>query len=152
MPIKVDDDGVGGSVTDQLNAAGYNVIPVSAARKANAVEIYPNRRSELWFSVAERARDNELDLSGILRDTEGNETHMIDEEVLEEIKRQAMALTWLLDSRGRRVVCSKDEQKQKLGRSPDGMDALNLAYAETPEGADALPEILTARQSPLGRR
>jgi hypothetical protein len=30
----------------------------------------------------------------------------------------------------RRVVEPKDETKKKLGRSPDGMDALNLAYSQ----------------------
>jgi hypothetical protein len=34
-----------------------------------------------------------------------------------------------LDSTGRRVVESKERTKARLGRSPDDMDALNLAYS-----------------------
>ena len=37
--------------------------------------------------------------------------------------------TWKLDSQGRRVMESKDDTKKRLKRSPDDMDAANLAYA-----------------------
>ncbi len=40
-----------------------------------------------------------------------------------------MAPTWKLDSQGRRVVEPKQDTKKRLKRSPDDMDALNLAYA-----------------------
>ena len=140
--IKVDDDGIGGGVTDQLRAAGYNVYPISAAAKANAVEDYPNKRSELWFCTAERARSNELDLS------------KLDPDVLDELKREAMASSWSMDSRARRVVCPKDEMKRKLGRSPDGLDAINLSYCEPSEQhADGVPVMIGMRSHPLhGRR
>ncbi len=77
---------------------------------------------------------------------------MIAEDVIDELKAQAMAATYNLDSPGRRVVCPKDEQKQKLGRSPDGWDAVNLSYCEGPEQeSGGLPFVLYTRRDPLGR-
>jgi hypothetical protein len=112
---KVDDDGVGGGVVDQ--ATGYSFVPLSAGSTAMEPENYPNRRSELWFTVAERANEDRLDLSRIPLD------------VRLELKRQAMMPTWRQDSQGRRVVEPKADTKKRLKRSPDGLDAMNLAYA-----------------------
>ena len=115
ISIKIDDDGVGGGVVDQMD--DYTYVPVSAASAAIEAEGYPNRRSELWFSVAERAAEGNLSLVKLDADTR------------KELRRQAMAPTWKLDSKGRRVVEPKPDTKKRLKRSPDGMDALNLAYA-----------------------
>lgn len=120
IKIKVDDDGVGGGVTDQKD--DYLFLPVSAGGKAYMPEGYPNRRSELWFSVAGRANTSDLSLIKINAD------------IRRELRRQAMAPTWRLDSDGRRVVEAKDVTKKRIKRSPDGMDALNLAYAPVMSG------------------
>jgi hypothetical protein len=113
--IVVDDDGVGGGVTDQ--AGGYRFVPLSSAARAIEANGYPNRRSELWFACAERAADGRLDLS------------RLPAESLRRLQRQLMAPTWRLDSQGRRVVEAKSETKRRIGRSPDDADALNLAFA-----------------------
>lgn len=118
VPMKIDDDGVGGGVVDILREQGYNVIPVKAGSNALDVTRYPNKRSELWFSTVRRASSSGIALSGI------------DKESMRRIKLQALAPTWKLDSIGRRVVEPKAETKKRLGRSPDDMDAMNLAYYE----------------------
>lgn len=115
VQVKIDDDGVGGGVVD--NADNYAFVPVSAGNAALEPESYPNRRSELWFAVAERADEGILDVS------------RLPAEVRIELRRQAMSPTWKVDSKGRRVVEPKEQTKKRLKRSPDGMDALNLAYA-----------------------
>ena len=115
VAVKIDDDGVGGGVVDQ--AGDYCFVPVSAASAAFDGEKYPNRRSELWFATAERANEGNLSLMHLPTD------------VRRELRRQAMAPTWKLDSNGRRVVEDKDTTKKRIKRSPDDMDALNLAYA-----------------------
>jgi len=115
VEVKVDDDGVGGGVTDQR--ADFSFIPVKAGSGAIEPEKYPNRRSELWFNVAERANDGRLSLVKLDADTR------------RELRRQALMPTWKQDSQGRRVVESKDDTKKRLKRSPDDMDAANLAYA-----------------------
>ncbi|GIK36556.1 MAG: hypothetical protein BroJett011_03890 [Chloroflexota bacterium] len=115
IAVKVDDDGVGGGVVDQKG--DYAFIPISAGSTAVEPERYPNRRSELWFATAERAEEGRLSLV------------RLPAEVRRELRRQAMAPTWKLDSQGRRVVEDKAETKKRIKRSPDGMDGLNLAYA-----------------------
>lgn len=118
VAIKIDDDGVGGGVVDQ--AGGYNFIGISATDNAIEEEKYPNRRSELWFAIAERAEEGRLDLSRLPK------------EIRLELRRQAMAPTWKMDSDGRRVVEPKADTKKRLKRSPDDIDALNLAYTPPP--------------------
>jgi hypothetical protein len=116
VPVMVDDDGVGGGVVDQRS--GYAFYGCGAGTRAIRDQDYPNRRSELWFSTAERAMRGDLDLSRLPQDT------------LQLLRRQAMAPRWHLDSEGRRVVEPKHETKRRLGRSPDDMDALNLAFSD----------------------
>lgn len=111
--VKIDD--IGDGVMDQ--AGGYRFVNIGAGETALDPEGYPNRRSELWFTVAERAERGELSLIHLPPDT------------LRELKRQAMAPTYSVDGDGRRVVEAKDVTKKRIKRSPDGMDALNLAYA-----------------------
>lgn len=118
--IKIDDDGVGGGVVDKRdddNGDSYNFVGLSAASNAFEWEDYPNRRSELWFDVAKRAKEGRLSLV------------RLDAATRQELRRQAMAPTWKLDSSGRRVVEPKEKTKDRLKRSPDDMDALNIAYA-----------------------
>jgi hypothetical protein len=108
-------DDVQGGVVDQANA--YKFVEINSANKAIEEEGYPNRRSELWFTVAERADKSRLDLS------------RLNAQSLKLLRSQAMAPTWKVDSQGRRVVEPKSDTKKRIKRSPDDMDALNLAFA-----------------------
>jgi hypothetical protein len=116
IPVMVDDDGVGGGVTDQRG--DFKFIPVSGASRARRPEDYPNKRSELWFHTAGLANEGKLDLSRLAPDAR------------QRLRQQAMAPTWRLDAQGRRVVEPKEDTKDKIGRSPDDMDAMNLSYYE----------------------
>jgi hypothetical protein len=138
IPLKVDDDGVGGGVVDLLRSWEDTVIAVSAATPATAPLDYPNKRSELWFQTAERARRGALDLSRLPRRT------------LHELKRQAMAPTYKVDDQGRRVVERKAETKEKLRRSPDAMDALNMAFYEIATGRPPVLDNPTRGERPRG--
>lgn len=127
IPIKVDDDGVGGGVTDILRANGNNVVPVNAGSTPRRPADYPNRRSELWFDVADMARKGRISFARLDRQTQ------------QRLRQQCLAPTWELDTAGRRVVEPKKKTKEKLGYSPDDMDGLDLAYApgsllEAPQG------------------
>jgi hypothetical protein len=115
VAVKVDDDGVGGGVTDK--AEGFSFQPVSGAGTPQQPEDYPNKRSELWFTVAARADQGRLDLS------------RLSDESRKLIRTQVMAPKWKMDADGRRVVEVKDVTKQRVKRSPDDADALNLAFA-----------------------
>jgi hypothetical protein len=114
IPCKIDDTGVGGGVTDQ--AGGFAFIGVNGGQHALDQEGYPNARSELWFVTSERARNGQLYLG------------RLPEDVRRLLRQQAMAVTWKMDGAGRRVVERKDETKETIGRSPDGLDALNLSF------------------------
>ncbi len=124
IPINIDDDGVGGGVTDLLTAQKYGARPCIAQTGPVDAARYARLRDELWFSGPVRARRGKLDLSRIPRE------HLL------RLKLQAMAPLWKQDAAGRRVVESKDDMKKRLGKgSPDDMDALNLAYHEAPLSA-----------------
>ncbi len=120
IACKIDDDGVGGGVTDQ--SAGYAFFGVGAACRALDQEHYRNRRNELWFGQVERARQGRWSFGP-----------NITPEIKREIKRQAMAPTWKVNWAGQKEVESKDETKKKIQRSPDGMDSVNLSFAAIPE-------------------
>lgn len=111
--IVVDDDGVGGGVTDMLREDDFEVVPFNAGGRAIEPDNYPNRRSELWFSMGRRVKELDLD----------------DDD---QLAADLTAPTYRFDSDGRRVVESKDDMKKRLGRSPDRGDAALLTLVRRP--------------------
>lgn len=107
--IKVDDTGVGGGVTDEMMKRGYNVMAINFGAKPGDSDKYPNLISEAWFYMAEimptvsLTRDNDL---------------------LMELSSR----NWVMDSKGRRGVESKDQYKKRGFRSPDKADATILCF------------------------
>ncbi len=126
IPILVDDTGVGGGVTDLLLEQGFAVIGVNSGTQAVDQDIYPNKRSELWFVTRDWAMDGNLDIS------------RLDVGIQQKLKIEAMAPTYRLNSRGQREVEPKEVTKRKIGRSPDGLDAMNLAFCNTSELGPAI--------------
>jgi hypothetical protein len=129
--VKVDDDGVGGGVVDQRG--DYLFIGISAARQAFDLPAYPNLRSELWFATAELAKAGMITFARVPTEIRG------------EIRRQLMSPIYSLDNQGRRVVEKKQDTKERLGRSPDDADAVNLAYLCLPMDFQAGPNRMMAR-------
>jgi len=119
IPIRIDDDGTGNAVTAFLQADGYNAQAIGAGTSADRPDLYPNKRSELWFAGAERAKIGRMCLS------------RLDKPTQRRLKAQLMAPEWDVDAAGRRVVEPKEYTKEKIGRSPDDGDSLNLAYYES---------------------
>jgi hypothetical protein len=118
-----------------LNSWGLAVVPIGAGTVAMEPGKYPNRRSELWFRTAERARGGGLDL------------HRLPRDVRERLKVQLMAPVWTPDTKGRRVVEKKEKTKEKIHRSPDDADAMNLAYYDS-LAVDVRPIEEKPRQRP----
>lgn len=117
--LVVDDIGLGGGVTDRLRELGeFTVRPFNAASAASDPKEYPNRRSEMWFSFAERLATVDLD----------------DDE---QLAADLVAPRYAIDSKGRRVVEAKADTKRRLGRSPDRADAVLMAFAESAGGGGA---------------
>lgn len=132
--MNIDDDGVGGGVTDFLRAAGYNAVGVGAGSIAEKSHKYPLMRDQLWFETVMAANADDIDLS------------RLPEKSLVEMKRQAMAVRFENDHRGRRFVWHKDKTRKVIGRSPDSMDALNLAFCRSSGSSDA-PTVLERNSS-----
>lgn len=107
--IKIDDTGVGGGVTDEMIKRGYNIMAINFGEKATDPDRYPNLISEAWFYLAQIIDQVELDYNTDL--------------LMELASRQ-----WLMDSKGRRAVESKDSYKKRGYRSPDHADATILCF------------------------
>lgn len=128
IPLKIDDDGVGGGVTDELFEQGFNVIPVNGQSIPAEPARYLNKRSELWFQNVRRAIVGGVAFCSIGSD--GKVYSRLDKDAVARLKLQAMAPKWKMAGKGQRVVEKKEETKKRLGHSPDDMDAMNLAYYE----------------------
>lgn len=107
--LKVDDTGVGGGVSDDMERRGYNVKRVNFGANAKDKDKYPNLISEAWFQLAENI--DQVDLP-------------FDQELLMELSTRR----WKQDNKGRRRVESKDDYKKQGYRSPDVADACIIAY------------------------
>jgi phage terminase large subunit len=109
IPIKIDDSGLGGGVTDILREQGFNVIPVNNGQSAIDSDRYPNAICEQWFNFADQINDMVLPND-------------------DRLKMELTSRFYKLDSRGRRVVESKEEYKKRGFKSPDYADACLLCY------------------------
>ena len=112
--IKIDDTGVGGGVTDEMIARGYNVIPINFGAKASNPDKYPNLISEAWFYL--QSIIDEISIAN-------------NKDLLTELSNRE----WKMDNKGRRGVESKDDYKKRGYRSPDEADATILCFYTPPE-------------------
>lgn len=110
LPLKIDDTGVGGGLTDIMLQRGYNVIAINFGGVPKDKDKYPNWISEAWFYV-----------SGIIRDIELPHNN----DLLMELSTRQ----WQQDARGKRKIESKEHYKKRGFRSPDLADACIICYA-----------------------
>lgn len=108
--IVIDDTGVGGGVTDRLNALGADVVPVNFGGKPTNKKKYPDIISEMWFNLA-----GMIGTVGLQHDT----------ELLAELSSRHYKYT----ADEKRKVESKEDYKSRTGRhSPDFADATILCF------------------------
>lgn len=117
VSIKVDDTGLGGGPTDRLEELEYSVTGINFGGAPLDREEFYNRGSEMWFTVAYRAREGRLDLS------------RLDEQAYKQLSAELRARRYKIHSDKTLRVESKDDLKKRIGRSPDDADALVLAFA-----------------------
>jgi phage terminase large subunit len=110
VPIKIDDTGFGGGVTDMLSSWGYNAIPVDFGQSAKKKDRFANAIAEMWWEVS--------NLKGRVKIPN-------DTELMDELCTRLRASN---DQKGRVRVSSKDDWKKQFGKSPDKADALLLTY------------------------
>jgi hypothetical protein len=118
IQVNLEDDATGRAVATLLARDGYRVVAVNAASTPKRPDLYRNVRSEAWFECRNKAFAGLVNLG------------RIDKAALQRLEQQAMAPEWAPDAAGRREVERKDQTKEKLGRSPDDADGMNLAYRD----------------------
>ncbi|SDO86215.1 terminase B [Selenomonas ruminantium] len=128
--IRVDDDGVGGGVTDRLREVilqdGLNIDVVACHNggRANDKEHYANWVTEQWCGLKQRLVDGDISLP---QD--------------DELAAQLSTRKYSVNSRDQIILEDKKSYKKRIHRSPDRADALVLAFAnggETDPGLAAL--------------
>lgn len=126
IPLKIDDTGVGGGVTDEMIKRGYNVIAINFGAQAKDKDKYPNLISEAWFEFGEIL--GQIDL-------------IMNTDLLMELTTRQ----WKQDMKGKRAIESKGDYKKRGFKSPDLADACIIAYY-TP----AMHKVRTFANKPSG--
>lgn len=103
-------------MTDRLFELEYNVHGIDFGGAADEAEEYFNCGSEMWFTVAERARLGKLDLSAL------------DDATYRQLSAELRARRYKIQSDKTLRAESKDDIKKRLKRSPDDADGLCLAF------------------------
>lgn len=109
VEVKIDDTGVGGGVTDEMMKRGYNITAINFGGRAKDYNKYPNLISEAWFEFEESLKDTQLPMNSDL--------------LMELTTRQ-----WKQDNKGKRLIESKKEYKDRGFKSPDLADACIICY------------------------
>jgi hypothetical protein len=118
--VKIDDDGVGGGVTDRLReivqeeGLYIDVIDCHNGGTALNPENYFNWGSESWATIRDYLHDGDIQIPN-------------DEDLIGQLSTRKYRVT----SKGKIQLESKDDMKKRGLRSPDRADALVLAFAKT---------------------
>ncbi len=116
--VKVDADGLGVGVFDNVAAQGYPAMGIFGAEKAYDRDEYYNRRAEIWWTTR---------LIFKRQYEEGNVISIPDDdELIEDLT--GLKYKIMPDSRIKAEL--KEEYKKRLGRSPDKGDGLVYLLAE----------------------
>jgi len=127
VQIRIDDDGLGGGVTDRVNEVnneqglGYEVIPVHNGGSTDD-EHYGNKGSELWGQIKERLDEN---MSNYILGLPGYLQIPDDDKLITQLTTRK----WRMGSSGKIVLEPKKEMKKRGLSSPDRADAFVLAFA-----------------------
>lgn len=129
--IKVDDDGVGGGVSDKLRDMGASVTMVHNGGKPRNQKLYTTCADEQWFTFP----IDYVDLPD-------------DRELAQELGGRQFKYT----TDDRRKVESKADFKDRYKRSPDKADAVLLAFYEGHGAIDKETGSMMASRRQLRRR
>lgn len=123
-PIRVDDTGLGGGVTDALNKAlgatdeggkmyHYRVVPINFGESALDKEKFYNKRAEMYWNLRELIINKKLALPKN-----------------DQLANELASIRYEYTAKQQIRIEAKDEIKKRTGRSPDLADALALAFAK----------------------
>ena len=102
----------GAGTTDKARRMGLPVMAVNFARRASQAKRFANLRAECYWTVRELLREGKMQLPA-------------DPMLLADLT----APKYAPDPYGRILIESKDDIRNRLGRSPDAGDGLALSYA-----------------------
>jgi len=109
--IKVDANGIGAGVADNLRAWGYKVIDFMAQARAWYSDRYANRRTESWYLLRERLRKNDINLP-----------------YDDKLSGQMTSVKYEYDMAGRYLLESKDKIRDRGLDSPDRADVIAMLF------------------------
>lgn len=118
--VKIDDDGVGGGVTDRIREVVreeglyIDVIDCHNGGKADDPDHYDNWGTEAWARVRDLLQAGDIQIPN-------------DEDLIAQLSTRKYTVT----SKGRIILESKKDMKKRGLRSPDRADALVLAFARS---------------------
>jgi hypothetical protein len=112
----VDDDGLGGGITDRLRELSVPIVDFKGGQKAKDEEMYGNRRSEGFFTLRDMIAKGYLKIL--------NDYTLID---------QLLTIRYKYNSKGQRFILSKDELRKEGIKSPDEADSLMMGVASIPK-------------------
>ena len=110
--VFIDSGAMGAGVIDRIRQLGYPCIDVTFGSKAIDDKRYFNKRTEMYFKVAQYLKKD----GGSLPDNAS-------------LREELCNIYYGYDNKGRLKLKSKDEIKEIIGRSPDMGDALALTFA-----------------------
>lgn len=128
-PVAIDSGGLGAGIFDRCRELGLNVIGVNASEAArNDYEkrdksdqvAFLNMRSYLWWNLRARL------------DPDGDDPIAL--PIDDKLTGDLCAPSWWLNSSGKIQIESKDDLREKLGRSSDSADGVALAVYAARKG------------------
>jgi hypothetical protein len=130
--IKVDDNGVGGGVTDQLRKAQRDgiviagqimklsptvkIVPINfgeGCEQPNDIEQFANVKAKYYWGIRTQLQDGDMDI-----------------EEDDDLLAQASCVRYSLNSRGQIAIETKEEIRKRGLPSPDDFEALLLAFVK----------------------
>lgn len=112
VKIRVDDDGLGGGVTDRLREVirqeglGYEVMPIKNGSKANDEEHYSDKSAEMWGNMRDILEENFTNF------VQGKEP-TIELPNNDKLIKQLSNRKFRIDSKGRIDLEKKEEMKRE---------------------------------------
>lgn len=144
--LRIDDTGLGGGVTDALNAKKnahnknfpdeqpwrYQVMPINFGSSSQNKEKFYNMRAEMFWHLRERFMNHRIAIPN-------------DSELINELA----SIRYEYTGKQQIKIEAKDEIKKRTGRSPDKADAVALAFAKSTFGVFTKPDNITKSDKPM---
>ena len=123
--LRTQDVHFGGKVKDEIYKDG--AIGIKPKRKR---DVFGNKKAELYWTLADRFRHTYEYVQGI-KNYKNNEMISLkikDKKILHTLIDQLCSIEYKTDGAGRILMEKKDDQKKRIGKSPDLADALAISF------------------------